>query len=111
MDGRPVGILCVNAGSSSLKLAVYEADRRIESGSVSRVGLANGLLTVRDDAGRTWRETPGRFPDVASALHAALDAIGIAAPAAVGHRVVFGGSAHVAPERVTPALVADLRAL
>src|SRR5207253_6073245 len=33
------------------------------------------------------------------------------APDAIGHRVVHGGAAHAAPERVTAALVAELRAL
>src|SRR5262249_47787094 len=108
MSATTAGILCLNAGSSSLKLAVYAGDRRVASAAVSRIGLEQGSLTIHDGE---RHETPGRFPDVASALHAALDATRIATPVAVGHRMVFGGARHVAPERVTPELVADLRKL
>jgi acetate kinase len=92
VDSRDV-ILCVNAGSSSLKLAMFDGERRVASATVDRIGV--------DD---------GRFPDVAAALRAELETADFGSPAAVGHRVVQGGPDHVVPERVTPALLADLRA-
>src|SRR4030095_12649460 len=80
-------ILCVNAGSSSLKLALFDGGRRVGSRTGERI------------------ET-----DVAAALRTALDAASFGTPAAVGHRVVQGGPDHMAPERVNPAPRAALRA-
>ncbi len=107
-------VLCLNAGSSSLKLARYDGEARVAAVVVSRIGLPCGGIAVRDGAGRAIADTAGDFPDVGSAVRAAfaaLDTAGVAPPDAIGHRVVHGGATHVAPERVTPALVADLRAL
>jgi acetate kinase len=102
-------ILCVDSGSSSLRLARYDGETRSASVVVARIGLERGTLTVEDGEGR--RETPGRFADVRDAIRAGLDALGASAPGAVGHRIVHGGPDHMAPERVTPALLADLHAL
>jgi acetate kinase len=107
-------VLCLNAGSSSLKVARYDGEARRAAVVVSRIGLPSGDVVVRDGAGRTVSETAGDFPDVGSAVRAAFAALataGVAPADAIGHRVVHGGATHVAPERVTPALVADLRAL
>lgn len=79
-------VLTVNAGSSTLKLSVLDAD----------------------DTVLGTRETPVGS-DIAGQVRALLDETG--AVAAVGHRVVHGGAAHVRPERVTGALVADLARL
>ena len=103
------GVLCVDAGSSSLKLARYDGGARRERIVVSRIGLDDGLLAVEDAHGR--RESAGRFADVGAALRAALAAVDLPAPTAVGHRIVHGGPDHLAPERIGPALVAELRAL
>jgi acetate kinase len=102
-------VLCVDSGSSSLKLALYDGETASTSVVVSRIGLEAGMLAVR--SGDARREAPGRFPDVRAALGAGLDALGATTPDAVGHRVVHGGPEHVAPERVTPMLLADLRGL
>ena len=107
----PVRVLCVNSGSSSLKMALYEDETRIASGAVEGIGLGEGRLTVRDAAARVVRDEPGAFPDARSALHGMLTRNGFPAPAAAGHRIVHGGPDHAAPERVTPQLVAAIRAL
>jgi acetate kinase len=107
-------VLAVNPGSSSLKLALYDDETRLASAEVSRIGLANAQTRVRDVAGRTLVDTTGTVADVRTAARAALAAFasaGLPAPDAVGHRVVHGGTDHVAPERVTAHLLADLRAL
>jgi acetate kinase len=107
-------ILCLNAGSSSLKLALYDGETRLASAAMTRLGLADSRVIVRNAAGRTLAETTSALPDVRAAVRAgfaALDAAGLPAPAAVGHRVVHGGTAHVAPERIGSELVGDLRAL
>src|SRR5437870_6290156 len=110
----PSRILCLNSGSSSLKLALYEDETRVASVTVERIGGDGGRVTTRDAAQRVLSKTPGVFPDTPAAVRAAfsaLDAGALPAPDAVGHRVVHGGPDHAAPERVTAALVAALRAL
>ncbi len=49
--------------------------------------------------------------DAIAALFDEIAAARLPAPSAVGHRIVHGGPNHVAPERVTPELIADLRRL
>jgi acetate kinase len=75
-------VLTVNTGSSSVKLRVLDSDDRV--------------VSTRDS-------TPGDLADDVADLVRDVDA--------VGHRVVHGGPDHVAPERVTDALLADLRGL
>ena len=107
----PVRVLCVNSGSSSLKLALYEDENRIASCDVEGIGLAEGRLGTRDATGRVVREERGRFSDARAALRAALEGSDALRPDAIGHRVVHGGPAHDAPEPVTPRLLAELRTL
>jgi acetate kinase len=107
----PLRVLCVNSGSSSLKVALYEDETPIVSAAVEGIGLDEGRLTVRDAAARVLREEPGVFPDASAALHRAVAAAGFPAPHAAGHRIVHGGADHAAPERVTPQLLAALRTL
>ena len=107
-------VLCLNTGSSSLKLALYEGETRLASVTVEQIGSDRGRITTRDDAQRVRSEAPGVFSDPRAALRAAfpaLDAAKLPPPNAVGHRVVHGGPDHAAPERVTTGLVAALQAL
>jgi len=107
----PVRVLCVNSGSSSLKVALYEDETAIASSAVEGIGLDEGRLTVRDASARVLHDQPGTFPDVDAAIRGALGTARFPAPDAAGHRVVHGGADHAAPERVTPELLAALRTL
>jgi acetate kinase len=107
----PLRVLCVNSGSSSLKLALYEDDTLIASSAVEGLGLDEGRLTVRDETGRVVRDERGAFRDARAALRATLAGAALFSPDAVGHRIVHGGADHAAPERVTPQLLAALRTL
>jgi acetate kinase len=110
----PSRVLCLNSGSSSLKLALYDDDTRLASITVEGIGSDGGRITTRDNARRIESEAPGTFADTQAALRAAfsaLDAAELHRPDAVGHRVVHGGPHYAAPERITTALVAALRAL
>jgi len=107
----PVRVLCVNGGSSSLKLALYEDENRIASCDVEGIGFAEGRLGTRDATGQVVREERGRFSDARAALRAALEGSAALRPDAIGHRVVHGGPAHDAPEPLTPRLLAELRTL
>jgi acetate kinase len=98
-------VLCLNAGSSSLKTALYRFDRAEQAVTG---GPAPALLD------RGTAEHPGGGAGMAAAVEAALARLGSAglpSPAAVGHRVVHGGPDHATPVLVTEALLADLEAL
>jgi acetate kinase len=85
-------ILTLNAGSSSLKYAVYAGGARITSGTVG------GITTDPKDH--------------EAALAKVLAAIGPHGEvAAVGHRVVHGGERFVAPVPIDDVVVAELRRL
>jgi acetate kinase len=48
----PVRVLCVNSGSSSLKVALYEDETPIASGAVEGIGLGERAAPVREDTCR-----------------------------------------------------------
>jgi acetate kinase len=102
----PDHILTINAGSSSLKFALFTADTL----DCTAIGMIDGLGTdpnfsMKDGGGRVIAEDTlegERFvADQGSALRTVLAAIGKHFPqasvAAVGHRVVHGGAAFAAP--------------
>ncbi len=112
-------ILTLNAGSSSLKFALFDAGSLTATarGEIENLGNAPHLR-ARDPAGAVLAEQ--RWPaGLADPYATALDALMTFAEAhlgegglgAVGHRVVHGGTDHGAPERVTPALLVALAAL
>lgn len=102
-------LLVVNAGSSSVKLAVFDGDlRAVLAGSVSEIGGA-----ARLKIGSTDRVCA--IGDHQSALALAFDAmaaqgVGLDDLTAAAHRVVHGGAALVAPARVTAAVIAGIEA-
>ena len=113
MTAGPV-VLCLNAGSSSLKFSVYVDDERCRAeGAVEEIGREGARAWIKPEGGAS-AEVPGRFADHGAAVAGVFDLLGRQAlpePAGVGHRLVHGGLAHAAPERVTPALLAALRRL
>ncbi len=114
--GHP--ILCLNSGSSSLKFALYqlgdEAEALLAEGAVERIGLPGGHLWIRGAEKEALAEVHRDFPEHKAAVQAtfaALEKLNLPQPAAVGHRLVHGGSDHVAPERVDARLLDTLRGL
>ena len=108
-------ILTVNSGSSSLKVAVFDASgRRLLAAALERIGVSGGQFLVTDDSGVILRETRD-FPDHDAALARLFDFLSGQAAAAqlalVGHRVVYGGRQYSRPHAITPAVLADLRAM
>ncbi len=117
MTPRYLGVL--NAGSSSIKFAVREAAPGLAlvfRGQVEAIGIAP-RLEVKDAYGgrlreQTWPAT--EFDHVAATreiIGIIQTQLGTDSIAAVGHRVVHGGTRHAAPERVDAALLADLETL
>jgi acetate kinase len=118
----PHAILALNAGSSSLKLAVFEVARdgaltRMATGQLEGVGTAPHFAAHAPDGTvlAECRWTHGQDRSHEDFLQTILDfaehALGRDTLAAVGHRVVHGGADHVTPQRVTKPLFAALDAL
>ena len=113
----PPSVLCLNAGSSSLKFALYEAAanglRRRMHGAVEKLGT--------DDV-RAWHAMENaerRQADVDIRDHAeaatwaaqTLHALGMPPPSCVGHRVVHGGTQYAEPVRLNKEVLAELHKL
>ncbi|MCC7256567.1 MAG: acetate kinase, partial [Dokdonella sp.] len=113
----PMAILVINAGSSSLKFALFESSgalRQLAGGQVERIGRGPRLRAARDGESPQLREL-AVDADQAQALDAVLGWIEANLPelciAVVGHRVVHGGSDFVAPVVVDEAVLARLEQL
>lgn len=114
-------LLVLNAGSSSLKFALFQADETALPvrwrGQISSLSRAPKLV-VRDAAGNVSVEhqlAASEQISQAAALDWVLDWLtdsGAAASlCAVGHRVVHGGMRHCGAARVDASLQAELQAL
>jgi acetate kinase len=109
----------VNAGSSSLKAAVFEsggaAERRVAQAAVERIGEGDARLWVRDEAGETAVDRPAAAGDHTGAVRevlAELERSGtMAAPDAIGHRVVHGGPHRTDPARIDAGVLGELAEL
>jgi acetate kinase len=116
----PGALLVLNAGSSSLKFALFDATSGLQArarGEIEKLETAPHLV-ARDRTGamlleRSWRHGGAAgFNDVLEGLLAFTDAhLGSRDLAAVGHRIVHGGSEYAAPERITPRVLQALTAL
>ena len=121
-NGAPDSVLVLNAGSSSLKFALYRGPELEQTlkGQIEGLGV-QPLLSARWADGRRLEPTaPAQgtaLSDAGQAMQALLDgALGITlvqreALIAVGHRVVHGGTAFHAPLRITGEVLEHLRAL
>ena len=110
--------LVLNAGSSSLKFALFtlKGSQRLVQGQIEGIGV-HPHFTAFDATGARideWRH------EGAAESHEALFAqllgwidahLGTARLAAIGHRVVHGGARFSAPMRVTPEVLAALETL
>ena len=113
--------LVLNAGSSSLKFAVYHhgepggwevaARGQVEGiGTSPRMSARDGAGTPMEvpSPGRSVRDGRDALEHVASWLRATYAGGRILG---VGHRVVHGGPRHAGPAKVTPQLLRELREL
>jgi len=112
-------IAVINAGSSSVKFALYDAERDercLFRGQVEGIGVAP-RLKVADDGGRVVeeREFAAHGFDHAAATREIITSgrtlLKGESVAAFGHRVVHGGLRYDAPVRVTAAVLDDLAEL
>jgi acetate kinase len=111
-------VLTLNAGSSSLKFALFEA-ATLEAhgrGMVEHLGPGAKLnFKPAEGAARARALDAGEGHDHASALAVALETVREATPdleiAAVGHRIVHGGPHFAAPAAIDDGVYAALEAL
>ncbi|MDB6055417.1 MAG: Acetate kinase [Verrucomicrobiales bacterium] len=106
--------LTVNAGSSSIKFALFQAGDRLERklcGKIDRIGLGGTNLTIVNSATKQTDtqgiSTPNHLT-AAEFLIARLEKLNIfPSIRAIGHRVVHGMN-HTEPELVTEELLKEL---
>lgn len=112
-------IVSLNAGSSSIKFALYDVaaigpGERLSHGQIEGIGSAPHFVARGADGALL---TEYRWPSGATLTHEDLLAplltwitshLGAQSLAAVGHRIVHGGETHDRPVLVTDAVLADL---
>lgn len=111
MDASVQTILTLNAGSSSLRFAVFDADcARAFEGKFERIGRpeARLILNGADDPRPLTLTT---HVDCLPVLYQLLEELGAGPPAIISHRVVHGGPDHFDATAVTPALLEELQAI
>ncbi len=110
-------ILTLNAGSSSIKFAVFECSSgltRLLSGEIERIGSDESALILKTGDGKREKQPVAAATSVDALkriLQAVRDKSGVENITAVGHRLVHGGPRHFAPTMVTDELLAELRQL
>jgi acetate kinase len=113
-------ILALNAGSSSLKFALFRlggaSDPALDFRGEIESTSAGAHFTVADATGRTiedrrWLSGAAGDSSVGDLLDWIEHDLGDRSLAAVGHRIVHGGQRFVDPVRLTPDIVAALTAL
>ena len=119
-------ILTINAGSSSIKFALFECGeapaesandllRRLFKGSIERIGLPDAELKVEGDDKADNRRRSVQAPDQSAAVAELMRFVDARAElsrlSAVGHRIVHGGPRYYAPIRLDATVVQALRQL
>ncbi len=105
-------VLTLNAGSSSLKVALFPetGDRPLASGLADRIG-PDGVLKLKDADGASLAAS-GDLTGHAGAIAAVIDSFRAHWPdldlRAIGHRVVHGGADNTRPVTVDEAVLAGL---
>jgi acetate kinase len=110
-------IAVLNAGSSSIKFALYQHGQDqhlLFGGQVEQIGVAP-KLTVKDSDGEKVLENSWGAKDLdhrtatTTIIETAIGLLGGKPVSGIGHRVVHGGTQFTAPALVTREVVASLR--
>jgi acetate kinase len=114
MKTSPPRVLTINAGSSSIKFAVYRVGDSLLlelHGKVDRIGLEGTHLIFQDTAADQQESLPMVAPDHAAATQFLMQWLEerqvFDSVKAVGHRMVHG-MAHAEPALITTKLVGEL---
>jgi acetate kinase len=111
-------VLTINGGSSSIKFALFEAGRvfrRILQGRIEQIGQPRARFMVKSAVAANNASRRVQAPDHTAAVNVLMEWIHGrlkgGALAAVGHRVVHGGPRYWKAQRITAAMVEELRQL
>ena len=111
-------LLTINTGSSSLKAALYtlgDYERPAFSAKIERIGGAGGRLELVDGRSGAVANEPCGLPNHQAAWDALIGQLRrrrlTEDLAAIGHRVVHGGTAYREPRIISDDVLAALRAL
>ncbi|HEV3317134.1 MAG TPA: acetate/propionate family kinase [Candidatus Angelobacter sp.] len=111
-------ILCVNAGSSSLKFALYAIsgsdEKKIAEGAIEGIGQPSARLWIRNSQKQILEDRQAKFADAhetIAALFTIVERPDLPRPAAVGHRIVHGGMSYTEPQKITAQMQDDLQRL
>ena len=119
MSDEALRVLCLNAGSSSLKFALWslagDREQKLVEGAAEALGSGSDKARLWFKAEGGEREDVQRaLPDIAAACDAVFELTKKRRwpePHALGHRVVHGGATYAAPTRIDPELLSNLREL
>jgi acetate kinase len=118
MNPERNGILTINGGSSSIKIALFDAAnslQRLLKGRIERIGLPGSTFSIKGNAPADNFQRSIQAPDHEAAVRVLMDWVQERFPRgellAVGHRVVHGGPKYLEAQLLTPEMVADLRQL
>jgi acetate kinase len=111
-------VLAINGGSSSIKFALFKRDnvlRRILEGRIDGIGLLHGNFSMKGSGNADNFSRPVVVPDHTAAIVLLMnwvqERIASGALTAVGHRVVHGGPKYWEAQRISPAMMEELRQL
>jgi acetate kinase len=107
-----MAILTLNAGSSSLKFALFDGDRAVLRGEVEDI-TGTPKTSVKDAQGKELDPPHANGPGHEAVLPVLFDWVGQHSGKleAVGHRVVHGGDRFDGPVRVDDGVIAGIEAL
>lgn len=117
-DREASALLTVNAGSSSVKWALFRVATppiRTETGHIERIGLPDGIVTVTDPATGRQARCVAQVPSHTEAARLLIDHLTESGKGtgiqAIGHRVVHGGNRYADPDVVSGEMIEELRRL
>ena len=111
-------VLCVNAGSSSLKFQLYEMPEEISiiSGYVEKIGAKDSFYTIKHDGNKTETQKP--IKDHTEAVKVMLEELinygvvkDLSEIRGVGHRVLHGGEKYSDSVVITKEVLKDIKNL
>ncbi len=109
-------ILTINGGSSSLKFALFaqpDPASRLWSGRIERIGQEDAQWILDQTNGARSEKRLVNASDQRSAVSLLINwlenSVGFERIAAIGHRIVHGGSRYHLPENVTTELIEGLK--
>lgn len=117
-DREASALLTVNAGSSSVKWALFRVATppiRTDTGHIERIGLPDGIVTVTDPATGRQARRVAQVPSHTEAARLLIDHLTESGKGtgiqAIGHRVVHGGNRYADPDVVSAEMIEELRRL